>query len=486
MLSKRILYVALAYFFTLSAVSAQQDTRATLFGEADRTMQVAKDMQADILTPKAYGKAMENYSKAEADFKRGKSLDDIRKQLRAATANFQRAIEGTKLANVSLSSAITARAGALSAEAPKFSADIWQEAGKKFSEAAGRLEDGDVNDAKKKSAEAQKLFRDAELAAIKANYLSQTWNLLKNAEKMNVKKYAPQTLKVSQDLIARAEKELTDNRYDTDVARDLARQAHYEVRHAIFLANQIQAMQKSKKSWEDLMLAAEKPLQKVAATFDVNATFDTGYDAPTEIIVSKIVALQDDNRQQHQNLDAGSQQIAMQGERIAELETQLGGVEKEKSELSKRMEAEAKLRERFLSVEQLFTKPEAMVLRQGSDIILRLVGLNFSSGKSVIEPQYYAMLTKVQKAITTFPNANLTVEGHTDSYGSDENNVKLSNERAEAVRQYLLANMGLAPSRVSAVGYGESRPIASNETAEGRTKNRRIDIVLHTDAGGTF
>jgi outer membrane protein OmpA-like peptidoglycan-associated protein len=72
----------------------------------------------------------------------------------------------------------------------------------------------------------------------------------------------------------------------------------------------------------------------------------------------------------------------------------------------------------------------------------------------------------------------ITVEGHTDSFGGDESNLELSQRRADAVRAYLLANMQLAPYRISAMGYGETRPISSNETAEGRSRNRRIDLVV--------
>ena len=57
--------------------------------------------------------------------------------------------------------------------------------------------------------------------------------------------------------------------------------------------------------------------------------------------------------------------------------------------------------------------------------------------------------------------------------------MELSKKRADAVSQYILANMGIDASRIEAVGYGESKPIANNETKEGRTKNRRIDVVLH-------
>jgi outer membrane protein OmpA-like peptidoglycan-associated protein len=87
-------------------------------------------------------------------------------------------------------------------------------------------------------------------------------------------------------------------------------------------------------------------------------------------------------------------------------------------------------------------------------------------------------LTKIQSALRIFPSAKVTVEGHTDSVGDPDLNHRLSLQRAEAVRSYIVANMPADADRISAVGYGESVPLASNETADGRAKNRRIDIRL--------
>jgi len=84
----------------------------------------------------------------------------------------------------------------------------------------------------------------------------------------------------------------------------------------------------------------------------------------------------------------------------------------------------------------------------------------------------------VQDAIRVFPQSQIRIEGHTDSHGTDSTNLSLSQERAEAVRQYLLANMNLSAGAVEAIGFGEKAPIANNETADGRAKNRRIDVVI--------
>ena len=81
------------------------------------------------------------------------------------------------------------------------------------------------------------------------------------------------------------------------------------------------------------------------------------------------------------------------------------------------------------------------------------------------------------KCSVKYPNSRFTVEGHTDSVGSNSLNQKLSEERANSVRDFLI-NEGIDASRLEAVGYGEERPIATNNTRAGRTQNRRVEINL--------
>jgi outer membrane protein OmpA-like peptidoglycan-associated protein len=90
----------------------------------------------------------------------------------------------------------------------------------------------------------------------------------------------------------------------------------------------------------------------------------------------------------------------------------------------------------------------------------------------------FDLLAKVEKAIDVFPRSELIIEGHTDSHGSDDLNQKLSQERADSVQQYMINAMRIPSYRLIATGYGETRPVASNATASGRQKNRRIDIVI--------
>lgn len=108
----------------------------------------------------------------------------------------------------------------------------------------------------------------------------------------------------------------------------------------------------------------------------------------------------------------------------------------------------------------------------GEKIVLR--GVNFDFDKSNIRPDAAVILDEAVR-ILSGTNAPVSIEGHTDWIGTDAYNQGLSERRANAVRDYLVQN-GISPSRLSTSGYGESRPIASNETREGRALNRRVEL----------
>ncbi len=106
-----------------------------------------------------------------------------------------------------------------------------------------------------------------------------------------------------------------------------------------------------------------------------------------------------------------------------------------------------------------------------------LHGIKFKSAKSIIAPSSYGILDNVVSIMKNNPKYNLRIEGHTDSQGKDEFNLKLSKERAAAVKNYLMKK-GIGADRLSSEGFGEAVPIADNKTAKGRAENRRVELTV--------
>jgi len=118
------------------------------------------------------------------------------------------------------------------------------------------------------------------------------------------------------------------------------------------------------------------------------------------------------------------------------------------------------------------------VTRQGDDLILNIPsGLTFAYDSSAVEPRFQGTLDQVADVLARYDRTYVDVYGHTDSVGSDAYNQSLSERRARAVAD-ALSPRGVAAARIGTRGYGESQPVASNDTDEGRAQNRRVEIKL--------
>jgi outer membrane protein OmpA-like peptidoglycan-associated protein len=117
------------------------------------------------------------------------------------------------------------------------------------------------------------------------------------------------------------------------------------------------------------------------------------------------------------------------------------------------------------------------VSRDARGTIISMSDILFDVNKATLKPELKTNLAKIAGILTVFKNSRVTVEGHTDNQGSAEYNQALSEKRAQNVMEFLI-EQGIQPHRLSAVGYGLTRPVADNSTAEGRQKNRRVDLVV--------
>lgn len=104
-------------------------------------------------------------------------------------------------------------------------------------------------------------------------------------------------------------------------------------------------------------------------------------------------------------------------------------------------------------------------------------GILFGFDKSELNANSKTNIAKLGRILNEYPDTRLTIQGHTDSKGNENYNQQLSSKRANAVRDYLVAN-GVKAGRLSTASYGESAPVATNETEEGRAQNRRVEVVI--------
>lgn len=154
-------------------------------------------------------------------------------------------------------------------------------------------------------------------------------------------------------------------------------------------------------------------------------------------------------------------------------------------ELSSRLDELAqtkKLLEERLS-QEISDKQISLKMKDKGLVITFVADVLFDSGKAKIRPAAYHSLDKVARVLEeNVPNLNVGIEGHTDNIpikvSNWKSNWELSTARALSVLHYLVDNKGISPDRVSAIGYGEYRPVTLNDTKEGRQLNRRVEIVI--------
>lgn len=158
-------------------------------------------------------------------------------------------------------------------------------------------------------------------------------------------------------------------------------------------------------------------------------------------------------------------------QKIEELSLQLDELTQAKELLEDTLEQEIKDKQVSLRMQD-----KGLVITFVADVL-------FDSGKDNIKPEALAILDKVYRVLQeNVPQLNVGIEGHTDNIAIKvsrwKSNWELSTARALSVLHYLVDNKGISPERISAIGYGEYRPVASNETEEGQQMNRRVEIVI--------
>lgn len=185
--------------------------------------------------------------------------------------------------------------------------------------------------------------------------------------------------------------------------------------------------------------------------------------------------------------EAAAQQAALKaaGEREAELQKKLAeeqaALEAEKKALAEeRAKAEARQQEAMNKLNELQSKL-IQVSKDARGIILSMSDILFDVNKATLKQDLKTSLAKVAGILSVYQQFNVSIEGNTDNTGSEEHNMKLSQQRADNVMNFLV-EQGIEANRLTAKGLGMSMPIADNSTKEGRQKNRRVDLVIQDKA----
>ncbi len=184
-------------------------------------------------------------------------------------------------------------------------------------------------------------------------------------------------------------------------------------------------------------------------------------------------------RAEQANAAADEQQRQAEQARLLQQQAELKAQEAERLRLQAE-QAQQQLRQQLL--EQFNLILETRDTARG--LIVNMSDVLFDFNKYTLRPAAREKLAKISGIILSHPGLKLEVDGYTDSIGSDDYNMKLSDQRAGAVRDYL-TGQGLAGDNVSALGFGKENPVASNDTSAGRQKNRRVELVVSGDIIGT-
>ena len=431
--------------------------------------------QLNVLAPTWFAKAESSLGKAKKGLEQGGKLSEVLGVVAEGQTQLQKAEEITKVTRITLADVIKSRDLARQAGAAKLGYD-YTGAEQTFLSLTKAIEKGDLAYAEKRKAGLAETFRGLELRAIKDETLGEVRKLIKQAKNSKVDKIAPQSFEIAQNKLSEADAFITQNPYQKEMMHQKANDALFMSQRLLQIADQSEKFKNMKP--EEMTLWMEKTLYEITAKLAATDMRNQPYEIQVKNILGSVDSLQKDRQFMFDKVKTLKSEIETKNSQITDLE----GKTREQQIVKERLAAEKRFNQLFIEVQNLFSSDEAEVYKKGNSLIIRLISIQFPVGKSVVMPDNYPLLSKIQQSIRTFGEPDVIIEGHTDSTGSNELNELLSQERSESVRQYLLANKTLSYDRIVAVGYGSSKPLASNATEEGRAVNRRIDVIIKPQA----
>ena len=439
-----------------------------LINQLDNDIALAYKNQLNVLAPTWFGKSNSSLVAAKKGLEAGDQLSKILDDIATGRAQLVRAEEIARVSKTTLPNAIKARNLARDAGATTLGKE-YTDAEERFLKLTRAIEDNDLNYAQRNQAGVAGGFRDLELRAIKVRTIGEVRRLMEDAIDKDLQKIAPQSYSAAEKKLAEADAFITQNPYQKEKMHRLAVEALFMAQRLHVIAEQSQKFEAMEP--EQVTLWAEGFLYQASESLGAQDMRNQPFDKQHENVLETISV-------QRADLDFMIENSKKLQQRVASLE----GKTLEEHQEKERLLAEKRFNEKLSSIQHFFKPDEAEVYKKQNQIIIRLKTMQFPVGQSVIMPDNYDLLSKVQRAIRTFGEPDVIIGGHTDSTGSEEVNEHLSQQRADAVRQYFVANETLPYEKIIAVGYGSMRPIASNANESGRAMNRRIDVIIAPEA----
>lgn len=471
-------------------------------------------VEGHVFAPEKYAKAVKKFENAQEAIKRKKKQRTIEEYLNKAAEYAELTLSAAATGKLTLEEYLEPREKARAAKAPALVPELYEKAEVQFIKAAEKVESGKVKDGLKEAAKAAPLFGIAEMEGIRVDIMGTADALIQKAKEGEAEKYAPATLDRAKTARTKCDGILAKDRYEKNESIAAIKMSEYEAKHALDIATRVRSLKRNDQAWEKLIQFYEIEMNRVGVSAGAKfLPFDDGptaaadsliyylrelrtqtnsSDQLTQDLVSQlqktIVKLDPEftgsnpmNLAERLNLrvdDLLSEQQAL-NERLTEKEFMLTQLQQDHAEVAAELKERTAKEDKFKKAKTVLNPSEGEILFNASnDIVLRLSGLSFDVNKSDIKDEHIPLLEKVKSIIEMFGDSKLLVEGHTDASGEAKTNVELSQRRAYAVMQYLRQSLLISADRVSAVGYGADRPVASNQTTDGRAKNRRIDIII--------
>ncbi len=386
-------------------------------------------------------------------------------------------------------------------------------------ETSAMLERGEVNAARARRPDLMERYAGLELEALTRGSLDAAKAAIARAKDRGAREHASALIKQASQELDLVSAVLEADRTQTDKANEHARRAIWLAQRSEAVTDLAKMFKARKFDAEDLVLWHQDQLDYINEPLDQSLPFnepdrvvaqtmrrslESLLEAQThsrtliESLTSQVAGLRaktDDQNFRHEKQVASlveSERRHLQQQREAKSGEVSALVDKHRAELArlaKRYQGELSAKDeserlrdegeaRYRYVQSLFSESEAVVVRQNDDVLIQAHGFSFIPGRSEAESRNFGLLNKIETAIQRFPGSRVAVSGHTDSLGGPQFNLALSSRRAAGVAEFLTKVAKIPPERVSSEGLGESRPLASNETSEGRAQNRRIEVRI--------